>query len=104
MASQGSGSKSMMDFVRRRRWVRTYCRSGQATTATAPTPSQLPSSAVAGGAARAAAGEAGAEEERRVLGVVQAGATLPLPQDWHLAGQQLQVHCRFPCALTSFPA
>ena len=75
----------MMDFVRRRRWVRTYCRSGQSTTATAPTLSQIPSSETSDAAGAA-------EEERRVLGVVQAGATLPLPQDWHSAGQQLQVH------------
>lgn len=90
---QGAGSKSMMDFVRRRRWVRNYCHSGTSSATTAATPIQLPGSAMATGAARSASDAGAAEGVERLLGIVQPGATLPLPQDWHIAGQQLQVSC-----------
>lgn len=81
----------MLDFVRRRHWIR---RARKDTTPSAASSSATiqRSGSDASDSARTVAPEGGEQQNlRRMLGIVQPGGTLALPQDWHSTGQQLQV-------------
>ncbi len=93
--AQGSANKGMMDFVRRRRWVRKR-RQVAAGEATRPAVTSSPSPASTANtpsirSLQTAADQRAAEGSQTPLGTVAAGDRLPLPQGWSARGSQLQV-------------
>ena len=102
---QVAANKGMMDFVRRRRWVRKRRRVAPAVSAEAARPSQSSSGAQAAAlpsqpsststpsiqALQTAAEKRAAEGFQTPLGILAAGECVPLPQGWSARGSQLQV-------------
>ena len=83
----------MMDFVRRRRWVRKR-RQGASSASSEPAVTPSPASTASTPSIRSlqtAANQRAAEGPQTPLGMVAAGDRLPLPQGWSARGSQLQV-------------
>lgn len=81
----------MLDFVRRRHWIRKARKDTVPSADSSPATSQRSGSGVSDSALTTSSEGGDQQGSKRVLGIVQPGGTLALPQDWHSAGQQLQV-------------
>ena len=102
---KGAAKKGMMDFVRRRRWVRKRRQVAQGAAAEPVRSSHSGSGAQAPMAPshfsntstpsirtlRTAADQRAEQGSQTPLGMVAAGDSIPLPQGWSARGSQLQV-------------
>ncbi|KAK9908805.1 hypothetical protein WJX75_003140 [Coccomyxa subellipsoidea] len=79
--------RGMMDFVRRRRWVRRRRKQAISASSSAADLASAPSV----GALAEAASAAQDRDARQVLGIAEPGDSLPVPHGWRSSGKQLVV-------------